>query len=603
MTALSGGETSKFGVRCPVPAEAYCSLAGYTIPTRANHPSNSVLSHLSLKGCRESQSADWLSNGLNSAVVVYQSMRRCPECKRCYDDEALKFCRFDGVLLISDSSDISESDTTIDLSMPKASIETSVQMSAPTPSPSIAVLPFINMSADQENDYFCDGLAEEVLNALAHLDGLKVAARTSAFHFKGKDATIGEIGRALNVAMVLEGSVRKVGSRLRVTAQLVNVSDGYHLWSERYDRQLEDVFEIQDQITLTIVEALKLKLLGTGMTTPLKRHSVNSETYVAYLKGRYQLSKFTVESWTRAIEYFDEATLGDPEFAPAYAGAAMAWNGLWYYALKSPHEIVPRWKAAASRALELDDNLAEAHVSFANILFFYEWDWEAAEKSFSRAIELNQNSADAHWFYGIFLASRGRYDEAISEGRRALELDPLSVLANVQVGWIYWVANRMDDVLVQANKTLEIEPNSFGAYWLIGGAYLAKGMHDEAIEAYNKALSFGASNIVLSALARVYALAGRREEALEIVDKLLAMRAQRYVPAFDIARIYLGLGETELTLEWMEKSFEERNGELVSLDRLLKVESRQTSGKGIREDPRLSNLLQRMGCSNEHRLK
>jgi tetratricopeptide (TPR) repeat protein len=376
---------------------------------------------------------------------------------------------------------------------------------------------------------------------------------------------------------------------------LINVSDGYHLWSERYDRDMEDVFDIQDQITLTIVDALKLKLLGRARTAPLKRQTANTDTYVAYLKGRYHLSKFTVESWMRAIEYFDEATCTDPSYAPAYAGAAQAWSGLWYYALLPPHEIVPKWKAAASRAVEIDANLADAHASLANILFYYEWDSKAAEETFQRAIALNQNSADAHWFYGMFLASRGRLDEGVAQGSRAVELDPLSVLVNVQVGWINWLANRPDDVMAQARKIIDIEPNSFGAYWLIAGAYLGQGMQEQAIEAYRKSLSLGGSNIVLSALGCALAIAGKRDEALTVLNQLMELKQQAYLPAFDIARIYMGLADSDKAFEWLEKAFEERNGEMVFLDRITIIHSGEPSEGNIRSDPRFSSLIQRMG--------
>jgi TolB-like protein len=230
----------------------------------------------------------------------------------------LKYCRADGTTLVILQPASSDNEPTVDLSISQQGAETTLFRI----SPSIAVLPFVHMSSDPDNDYFCDGLAEELLNALAKIEGLKVAARTSAFSFKGKDAKIGEIGQALNVSTVLEGSVRKSGERLRITAQLINVSDGYHLWSERYDRLVEDVFNIQDEITLAIVDALKVKLLGREKTAMLKRYTDNIEAYEYYLKGRYHFNKFMVEGWKRAIEYFEEATRIEPEYAPAYAGAA-----------------------------------------------------------------------------------------------------------------------------------------------------------------------------------------------------------------------------------------------------------------------------------------
>ena len=292
----------------------------------------------------------------------------------------MKFCRFDRVTLVDEGAPLDDSEETVDLAFAQPVAETSRDiargLTGQTVSPSIAVLPFVNMSADQDNEYFCDGLAEEVLNALAQLDGLKVAARTSSFHFRDKDKTIDQIGKTLNVSAVLEGSVRKLGDRIRVTAQLINVADGYHLWSARYDRKLEDVFDIQDQITLTIVDALRPKLFGSPKTSRLKRPIPNNDAYVAYLKGRYYLGKFSVEGWSRALTYFDEASRCDSDYAPAYAGAAFALSARWYYALEPPHEIVPKWKALANRALEIDGDLSEAHASLGNIQLFYDWGLE-----------------------------------------------------------------------------------------------------------------------------------------------------------------------------------------------------------------------------------
>ena len=527
-------------------------------------------------------------------------MKRCPDCRRTYDDQRLKFCRIDGTALV-DVSDFPEADETVDLSLSQDSFETRRQletapvlrMSPAAGQPSIAVLPFVNMSTDRENEYFCDGLAEELLNALAKLEGLKVAARTSAFSFKGKDVRVSDVGRALNVTTVLEGSVRKLGNRLRIMAQLINVADEYHLWSERYDRQMEDVFDIQDEITFTIVNELKIKLLGAEKTKPLKRHTANAEAYEAYLRGRYYLHKFTVEDWNKALTYFEDVIDKEPEHARAYASTALCWSALWYYGSLPPHEIVPQWKAAASRAVEIDDDLAEAHFSLANILFYYDWDPEAARREFKRAIELNPNSADAHLFYGLFLAAGGTLDEAIKQGERAIELDPLSPLVNVQVGWIYWLANNLDSALAQAHRLIDMDSDSFGGYWLLGGINLARGRCEDAIEAYQKSVALGGGSIVQSALGCAYGIAGKRDEALKVLNHLVEIKKQRYLPAFDIARIYKGLGQIDLMFEWLGKACEERNGELVFLDEISKV------GTGIlgtgASDQRVLDLLRRKG--------
>lgn len=522
-------------------------------------------------------------------------MKRCPKCLCIYTDETLKFCRDDGAVLVIVSA-ASDSDPTIDLSV--------VQMGGPTVpitshnTPSIAVLPFVHMSADPDDEYFCDGLAEELLNALAKIEHLKVAARTSAFSFKGKNINISQIGEALNVSTVLEGSVRKSGGRLRITAQLIDVSDGYHLWSERYDRQMEDVFDIQDEITLAIIDALKVKLLGEEKAAVLNHYTDDPDAYEAYLKGRYFFHKFTAESWDRAVEYFEESIRKEPEYAAAYAGIALCWNVRWYYGHVPPHEIVPKWKAAASRALKIDNRLGEAHLSMANIQFYYDWDKKSAEREFRQAVELNPNSADAHWCYGMFLASIGEIDHAINEGRRALEIDPLSLLVNTQVGWLYWLVGKLDDVLLQARKIMEIEPNFFSAHWLTAGVHVVRGMHEESIKSYNQAVTLGGGSIVLSALGCDYGVAGREEEARDVLNQLLDMRKQQYVPAFDIARVYMGLSEIDLTFEWLEKACEERNGEMVFLDRITKVRMEHATWEHIRQDPRFPALLDRAGLKN-----
>lgn len=460
---------------------------------------------------------------------------------------------------------------------------------------SIAVLPFANISADAENEYFCDGLAEELLNALAKIEGLKVAARTSSFSFKGKDTKISDIGEALKVSSVLEGSVRKVGNRVRITAQLVKVSDGYDLWSECYDRQLEDVFDVQDEITLAVVKALKMKLLGEEKAAVLKRYTDNTEAYDLYLKGRYYYNKYTGEGWKKAIEYFEKATQKEPEYAPAHAGISACLGISWYFGLLQASEAVPKWMAAVTRALDIDSNLAEGHLQLGKSLFFYEWNWHEAEREYKRAIELNPNSSEAHQFYGMFLASRERFDEAISEGRLALELDPLSLFANIQAGWIYRIAGRLDDALEQARKMIEIEPNFHGAYWLMGGAYLAKGMHEEAGQAFQKSFDLGSNQIALSELGCTYGLQGNRDEALRVLNQLLEIRKQQYLPAFNIARVYVGLGETDKAFEWLEKALEERDGELVFFDRFVLAGTKEPWGRNFRADPRYQEISRRIG--------
>jgi eukaryotic-like serine/threonine-protein kinase len=459
---------------------------------------------------------------------------------------------------------------------------------------SIAVLPLKNMSADEDNEYFCDGLAEELLNALSKIDDLKVAARTSAFSFKGKNANIGEIGEKLGVKTLLEGSVRRSGNRLRISVQLVNALDGFQLWSERYDRELRDIFDVQDEITLAVVDALKLKLFGDEKAAVLKRYTEDAEVHELFLKGRYYSYKYTAEGWKRAIEFFEKAIEKQPDHAPAHAGMAASRGCLWFFGLLPAGQTIPQSRTAAIRALEIDENLAEAYLSLAIITFFYDWEWEKAEQEFKRSIALNPNNAEALSYYAIFLGFEERFDEAISRGKRALELDPLSPLINMNVGWTYFSAGLLDEALTQAGKMLEIEPDFYGAYWLKGAIYLSGGEFEAAVEDLKKAVSLGGHQIVLADLGSAYSLAGKQDEAANILDQLLEMRRREYVPAICLARLYSRTGENKEAIEWLKKAFEERNGEMVFLKGEIAGAADGDSFNRLGSDPALIDLLRKM---------
>jgi len=468
-----------------------------------------------------------------------------------------------------------------DLAQPKA---------ATKPFPSIAVLPFVNISAEAENEYFCDGLAEELLNALAKIEALRVAARTSAFSFKGKEADVREIGRKLNVCTVLEGSVRKAGNRLRITAQLVNVADGYHLWSERYDRQMEDIFEIQDEIALAIMAALKIKLLGAEKASVLKRYTENTEAYQLYFKGRYYYGKWNEEGWKKAIEYFKQAIDKEPNYAPAFAMLANSYLNLWWsFGQTAPDESVTKAKAAATKALAIDSALAESHLSLARLKFWYEWDWMEADREFKKAIEINPNYAEAHDEYGLSLAVIGRADEAITEGDHALELDPLSFVSNLNVGWIFWCCGQYDNMHKQGKKLIELEPNFFGGHWLIGSEFWTKGRYEQAISKYQTAVALGGGQNVLVNLGCLYGIVGERDKAQQVLNELQELSTSRYLLPYSIALVYAGLGEVDRAFEWLEKSYEQREGLLLTF--------KHTASRipGFSSDPRLADLLRRIG--------
>lgn len=530
-------------------------------------------------------------------------MKRCPECRRDYYDDTLMYCLDDGNALLEGPASADEPATAIFLERAAAAGmrtgESKTEIFTPAlartgDANSIAVLPFVNISPDAENEYFCDGLAEELLNALSKIDKLKVAARTSAFSFKGKNANVGEIGTKLGVEKVLEGSVRRFGSQLRITVQLVNAADGFHIWSERYDREMQDIFQLQDEITLSVIDALKVELLGEAKDIVLKRYTDNAEAYELYLKGRYHHYKYTAEGWKRAIGFFEMALAKEPNYAPAYAGMSSSLGCLSFFGFLPAERSIPQSRAAAIAALKIDENLAEAHLSLALITFFFDFEWGKADQEFKRAIELDPNNAEALSFYAIFLGFEERFQEAIERGVLSLEIDPLSPLINMNVGWTYFSAGLFDNALAQVETMIEIEPEFYGAYWLGGAIHLSEGKYEEAVGELEKAVKHGGRQIVLSDLGSAYALAGKKAKAAEILDQLLENRDREYAPAICIARIYCRLGERETAIEWLEKAFEERNGEMVFLEGEIEGAADGDPLKSLRSEPRITSILERV---------
>jgi TolB-like protein/Flp pilus assembly protein TadD len=458
--------------------------------------------------------------------------------------------------------------------------------------PSIAVLPFVNMSADAENEYFCDGLAEELLNALAKIDALHVAARTSAFSFKGKETDVREIGRKLNVRSVLEGGVRKVGDRVRITVQLINVADGYHLWSERYDRRMEDIFDVQDEISLAIVDALKVKLLGTQKAAVLKRYTASTEAYQLYLKGRFFWSKRSKNALQTAIQCFEQAIERDELYAPAWAGIADSYNLLIDYEGISRKEIYPKARAAVNKALEIDDQLAEAHTSLGMLIMLNEWDWLRAEKEYRLGISLNPNYATAHHWYSEWLLYSGRIADAIQEISRAVDLDPLSPAILKDKGLTLYYARDYDGALEYARKTLELDPDFVSVHRLLSIAYQGKGMFTEAIAENQRwdELSGNAAEATVS-LAQCYAAFGKRDQALKLIESMYPENLSGGNLLRGIALVYAALGENDMAFTWLEKGYEQRAESLTTLKVDPKVDS-------LRSDPRFVSLLKKVGLEN-----
>ena len=456
---------------------------------------------------------------------------------------------------------------------------------------SLAVLPFENYSGDPNQEYFVDGMTDELTTNLAKIKSLRVISRTSAMKYKNVRTPLAEIARTLRVDAVVEGSIVLSGEKLRITAQLIDARTDRHLWAEDYNRDLRDVLAVQDEVARRIAQEIKTTLTPEEKAQLTSQRQVNPEAYEAYLRGRYFWNKRTEEAVRKAIPYFEQSMSKDPNYPLAYDGLADCWLSLGWYGYLSPKETFPQAKAAAMRALELDATLGEAHTSLAFANMNYDWDWSAAEREFRKAIELNPNYANAHHWYADYLSAVGRHEQAVTESKRALELDPLSPIINAWLGWRYFFARQYDLAIEQYLKTLEMDPTFVPARLVLGQGYEQKSMPEKAIDELKKAVSLsGGSSLYVSSLAHAYAIAGRRSEA-EMLLRQLNERAQNtYVPSFHIAIIFAGLGQKDRALVWLEKGYQERSTWMV----WLKVDPRLDV---LRSDPRFQDLLRRLGLS------
>ncbi len=453
---------------------------------------------------------------------------------------------------------------------------------------SIAVIPFVDLSPQKDQEYFCDGLAEELINRLTNIENLRVPARASAFSFKGKELDIREIGEKMNVEMVLDGSVRKAGNKLRITAQLVKVADNYPIWSKIYERNIEDTFALQDEISLAIVDSLKLKLLMEEKQELLKRHTDNLEAYKFYLQGRYFVAMRSHEDIKRGIKYFEQAIELDPDYALAYVGLADSYVMLPYYSSFPSKEAMPKAKEAVQKALEIDNKLVEAHVVLATILMEYDHDWAAAERKFMQAININPVNVDAHFNYAIQLQYEARFDEAIEEMKEAQELDPLSLVINRNLGELFYYARKYDLAIEALNKTLELKSDFVETHAYIGLAYLQKLMYEEALEELRKETeaSKGELPLVDSWIGIVYAGMGEIERAKKVADDLLKRSKKDYIPS-SWGILYFALGEIDQGFEWLEKAYEEH-------DQWLLWQIRDPVCDSVRSDSRFKALLKKL---------
>ena len=464
------------------------------------------------------------------------------------------------------------------------------------PAKSIAVLPFENLSRDPDNAYFTEGVQEEILTRLAKVADLRVIARTSTQRYKSAPENLSQIAKELGVAHILEGSVQKAAEEVRVSVQLINASTQAHLWAETYDRKLTDIFAVESEIAKTIADTLQVKLSDPEQHAIRARPTENTEAYQLYLRGRYFWNKRTGADLKKAIDYFDQAIGKDPNYALAYAGLADAYVLLSGFGAASPKDSLPQAKAAAQKALELDNTLGEAHASLAQALFAYDFNFAEANREFRRAIELSPNYATAHQWYGQSgLAPLGQFENAIAEMKRALELDPLSVIINADLGSVLCSARRYDAAIEQLRKTVEMDPRFYYARWNLGVALEVKGLVDQAVVEYEKAIALDDDPLSAGLLAHLYAKIGQKDKALQIQERLREVSKQRYVSPYIFAMIHLGLGEKDQAIDFLEKTYQDRDGYNVAY---IKVDP---FFDPLRGDPRFEAFVQKIFAPKDRR--
>jgi len=454
---------------------------------------------------------------------------------------------------------------------------------------SLAVLPLENLSGDASQNYFADGMTDELITDLAQISALRVISRTSVMVYKGAHKPLPQIARELNVDAVVEGTVLHSGDQVRITAQLIEASNDKHLWSQSYEGELRDTLALQSRVASAIADQIRINLTPQERAALKSIKVVNPQAYESYLKGRYFWNKRTADGLKVALAYFNQAIDEDSKYAPGYSGLAdtYALLGDWQYGVMTPKDAFPKAKAAAIKALELDNALGEAHNSLAFVLDGFDWDFDSAGKEFRRAIELNPGYATAHHWYAWHLSLLGRYDEAIPEMRKALNLDPLSLIINADLAELLVLAHAYDESIKQSRKTIEMDPNFALAHNQLAQAYLQKHMYDEAVTELQKAVQLSGSSPTCTAnLARAYVLSGKRSEALELLSELKKRANPGYSNASEIAMVYASLGDKDQAINWLEKGYEERFNPGVLL---------RPGFDPLRSDLRFQTLVHRIG--------
>ena len=549
-------------------------------------------------------------------------MKRCPTCQQTYADETLKFCRHDGAALVGDSAPFvaaSESQATR-LKLPAtadgelapttlfpegaaqggATATTSALLTVPLPRKrrslkskvidSLAVLPLANASTEPQMEYLSDGITESIINSLSQLPKLRVVPRSTVFRYKGSEVDPQEIGRALGVRAVLTGRVLQLEELLVVKTELIDVEQESQLWGEQYRRRPGDIFALQEEIAQEISEKLRLRLSGEERKRLARRDTESTEAYHFYLKGRYYTNKRTTEWIHKGIEHFQLAIAHDAKYAHAYAGLADAYAFLASSTGEgAPGDWYPKAKAAALKALELNDALAEAHTSLGFFRLLYDWDFDAAGREFKRGIELNPANANAHDGQSFYFKATGQHEKAIRACLHAQRADPLSLFANVSLGWAYYFARQYERAAEQDRKALEMDPQFAFAHWNLGMVRAQQNRLDEAVEAFRQAHTYSGGGLTFKAhLGYALALAGRRTEAEQMVAELRELAKGRYVSSYYFAMIHLGLNETDEAFACLERAYEERSGFMA----FIKVEPMLDP---LRSDPRFAALERRIG--------
>lgn len=455
---------------------------------------------------------------------------------------------------------------------------------------SLAVLPLDNLSGDESQNYFADGMTDELITDLAQIGALRVVSRTSVMQYKNSRKPLPQIARELNVDAVVEGSVLRAGQQVRITAQLIHAPADEHLWAHSYEGDLRDTLALQKKVARAIAEQIRIELTPREQAALKSARTVDPVAYEAYLRGRFFWNKRTAESLKKAIDYFNQAVEKDPKYAEAYAGLAdsYALAGDWQYSLMAPKDALPKAKAAATKALELDDSLGEAHASLGFSIDLFDWDWPAAEREFRRAIELSPGYATAHHWYSWHLAVQRRNDEAIAEIKKALALDPLSLIVNADLAEELLIAHRYQDSIQQARKTIEMDPNFAVAHYVLGQALVQTHVYEEGIAELETAVKLsGRSPICTSHLAYAYAVSGRRDDALRILNEL-KKGSTGSANAPELALAYVGVGDNQEALNWLENAYEDRFNPSILL---------RPCFDPLRSTPRFQDLMRRMGLA------